>query len=179
MRQNWIDFLKALAMIAVLQNHLPRETRLYCVEYSIYSVSLFVLCGGVVAATSLETQKKFEYKIYFWKKIRTILWPYFVATCGYVIFEIGYLDIFYMFNKLVSFTYGSNGHMYYLVFYFELILIAPILVKVYKKYENNEWMQIVILVFSAILAYIFEKYTYLDKFVLGSKYLFGGSYFWC
>lgn len=177
MRQKWIDFLKALAMIAVLQNHLPYEAKLFNDVYFIYSVSLFVLCGGVTAAISLEDKTDFEYKIYLWKKIKTIMLPYFVATCGYVIFEIGYLDVFYMINKLVNFTYGSNGHMYYLVFYFELILIAPVLVKLYKKYADNELMQIGILIFSAILAYVFEKYTYLDKFALGSKFLFGGSYF--
>ena len=174
MRQKWIDFLKTLAMIAVLQNHLPQEARLYNVLYSIYSVSLFVLCGGVTAAISLENQTKFEYKTYLWKKVKTIMLPYFVATCGYVIFEIGYFDVFYMFNRLVNFTYGSNGHMYYLVFYFELILIAPLLVKLY---ENSEMIQIGILASSAMVAYIFEKYTYLDRFILGSRYLFGGSYF--
>lgn len=36
MRQRWIEFLKTLAMIAVLQNHLPQEVRLYDVAYSIY-----------------------------------------------------------------------------------------------------------------------------------------------
>lgn len=177
MRQKWIDFLKAIAMIAVLQNHLPQETRLYNGLYSIFSVSLFVLCGGMTAVISLENQIDFEYKAYFWKKVKQIIFPYFVATCGYTIYDLGYLDIFYMLNKLLNFSYGSNGHMYYLVFYFELILVAPILVRLYKKYEKGELIQMGILACSIILAYVFKKYTCLDKFALGSKYLFGGSYF--
>lgn len=131
----------------------------------------------MAAVISLENQTEFEYKAYLQKKVKTIMLPYFVAICGYVIFEIGYFDVFYMFNRLVNFTYGSNGHMYYLVFYFELILIEPVLVKLYKKYENNEMIQIGILVSSAMMAYIFEKYTYLDRFILGSRYLLGKLFF--
>ncbi|MCM1121595.1 MAG: acyltransferase [Eubacterium sp.] len=178
MREQWIDFLKTLAMIAVLQNHLPENAQLYNISYSVFSVSLFVLCGGVTSVISLADQTAFEYGTYIRKKAKQILFPYFVATCGYAIYDRGgVLDVFYMFDKLINFSYGSNGHMYYLVFYIELILAAPILVRLYKKYEKRELVQVSFLVFSAMLAYVFEKYTYLDKFALGSRFLFGGSYF--
>lgn len=88
MRKKWVDFLKAIAMIAVLQDHLP-AAKLYNWRYSIFSVSLFVLLGGITAAISLEKKPSFDYGNYFWKKVRTIMLPYFVATCGYVIFDKG------------------------------------------------------------------------------------------
>lgn len=100
MRKKWIDFLKAIAMVAVIQNHLPSEARLYEVLYSIFSVSLFVLLGGITSVISLQDQDSFEYKDYLIKKIKKIFIPYLVATCGYTVFDLGYLDIFYMLKKL-------------------------------------------------------------------------------
>ena len=63
--------------------------------------------------------------------------------------------------------------MYYLVFYLELVLVAPLLVRLYSGKRE----QIQILAISIILSLVFERYTYLNIFELGSKYLFGGSYF--
>ncbi|NBI89229.1 hypothetical protein D3Z45_01180, partial [Lachnospiraceae bacterium] len=90
----------------------------------------------------MKEKPVFSYKVYLQKKARQIVFPYFIATCGYVIFELGYLDVFYMTNKLLTFSEGAmNGHMYYLSFYLELIIIAPIVVKLYKSFGQNEWMQ--------------------------------------
>lgn len=176
-RFQWLDFIKAIAIIAVLQNHLPAEAKLCNELYSIFSVSLFVLCGGIASVISLQSKSNFEYETYLKTKINKIFLPYFLATCAYTIYDKGYLDVFYTFNKLVTFSAGSNGHMYYLVFYFELIMVAPILVGLYMKFEKNEFMLGFILVLSMGMSFLFYKYTYLEKFVLGARFLFGGSYF--
>lgn len=46
MRSKAIDFLKAMAIIGVLQNHLPVVARIYDATYSLFAVSLFVIMGG-------------------------------------------------------------------------------------------------------------------------------------
>lgn len=149
---------------------------MHCILHSRYPCLLY--WGGVTAAISLKEKPVFSYKVYLQKKARQIVFPYFIATCGYVIFELGYLDVFYMTNKLLTFSEGAmNGHMYYLSFYLELIIIAPIVVKLYKSFGQNEWMQACTLCCSAVLAYLFQHYTYLEKFALGGKFLFGGGYF--
>ena len=177
MREKWIDFLKAVATIAVVQNHLPRAIRLNATTYIIFSVSLFILLGGGTAAISLEHEISLDYKSYVLKKMKRILLPYVIATCGYVLFENGKLDFSYLMVKILTFSEGSLGHMYYLVFYLELTLIAPVLVRIYKVCEKNEFMQMVLLVCSLILSYLFTNYTYCDKFLSAGRYLFGGNYF--
>lgn len=59
MRQKWIDCLKAAAMIAVLQNHLPGVARIYDALYSAFAVSLFVILGGGNSGNFIEGKTSF------------------------------------------------------------------------------------------------------------------------
>lgn len=172
MRSKAIDFLKAMAIIGVLQNHLPVVARIYDATYSLFAVSLFVIMGGVTSALSLDGKNIFD-KGYYWKRIKNILLPYAVAICAYVFLERGYFDIIYIFNKFIIFT----GHMYYITFFLELIMAAPVLVAIYRRCQTNKLIQLLVLASSIWLSIFFQKYTYIEKFALGGKFLFGGSYF--
>ena len=120
-------------------------------QHILYFQYPYLSYWGGTAAISLEHEISLDYKSYVLKKIKRILLPYVIATCGYVLFENGKLDFSYLMVKILTFSEGSLGHMYYLVFYLELTLIAPVLVRIYKVCEKNEFMQMVLLVCSLIL----------------------------
>ncbi len=172
----WIDCLRAMAIILVIQNHLPIEERIFTSQFFACSVPLFVIAGGVTSAITLRDRgTQMSYKEYLVDKVKKVILPYIVATCAYSLYTRGYIDVSGLFVELVCFGAGSKGHMYYLVFYIQLLLIAPFLVRLYGIKEKS--ISVIILLCSAIGAYFFRVYTYWGSFPLASKYLFGGSSF--
>lgn len=168
----YIDFIKAMAVIAVLINHIMGGEAFNW--HSIFSVGLFIIISGITCGLSLEKSKEHFRQ----KKIIRVFIPYVVASGIYVILTNKCLDVKELFFRIINFD--ATDPVYFVLFYMELILIAPIVYRIFMKMQHP--LQICLILILALgLSYIFLRFTNVtimdDRPFLGAKYLFGGTYF--
>lgn len=171
----WINFLKTLAMIAVIINHTHGiiYSNVLISSYSIFSVSMFVLIGGITAGVSLSRKSEVNFN-YIKRRVTGILIPYFFASIVYCLYQSrGYLNITVLINHLVHFT--ASPPMYYIAFYIQLILVSTLLYKLIKK-RYNSILIIFILGIIYFISVYFTKYTVSETMVLAARNLFGGTF---
>lgn len=170
-----LDFLKAFAMFAVITNHIPLPV--FNIYYSIYSVTLFILVAGMTSVISVN-KTNFQYSAYLKKKFLPLLGWYLVALIAHILIEQHFFSFTFFLKELRSFGLEvSNGHLYFLAFYIELMLVAPFIVKLYLCKNANIIKNLVLLLLSWLLSLLFYRYTCIEGLALGSRYAFGGSYF--
>ena len=170
-----LDFLKAFAMFAVINNHIT--VPLFKVSYSIYSVTLFIFVAGMTSVISVE-KSNFEYSPYLKKKFLPLISWYLFALVAYIFIEQRFFSFNFFLHELRTFGLEvSNGHLYYLAFYSELMLISPFIVKLYSCRNANIIKNFLLLCISIILSFFFYRYTHIEGLALASQYVLGGSYF--
>ena len=170
-----LDFLKAFAMFAVITNHIPLP--LFNIYYSIYSVTLFILVAGMTSVISVN-KTNFQYSTYLKNKFLPLLGWYLVALIVHILIEQHFFSFTFFIKELRSFGLEvSNGHLYFLAFYIQLMLVAPFIVKLYLCQKANIFKNLFLLISSCLLSLLFYRYTCIEGLALGSRYVFGGSYF--
>lgn len=100
-RIQWIDFMKAIAIFAVLVDHTygVLYTNLKISRASFFSVTLFILISGVTSYTSFLRRKHIPYGENLKRKLKAILIPYGIATAVYGIIAIRYFDLMSFINS--------------------------------------------------------------------------------
>ena len=162
-------------MFAVITNHIPLP--LFNISYSIYSVSLFILVAGMTSVVSFS-KPNFQYIPYLKKKFFPLLGWYFISLTLYILIEQHFLSFNFFIHELRTFGLEvSNGHLYFLAFYIELMLIAPFIVKMYLCQNANIFKNLFLVFLAFLLSLFFYHYTHIEGLALGSRYAFGGSYF--
>lgn len=170
----WIDFLKGLSIFAVVFDHLyglvyKNESLHLLTEFS---VTTFIFLAGITSVISID-RNKLPLWAYQKRRAKAILVPYAVATAIYVIVNLQYtFDLRIYWNSLLSFN--ASPPFYFIVFFLELILIAPYM---YKLINNTKiWVHLLCLV----LMYIVSKYlthnTLVGDIYGGGGRILGGSY---
>ncbi|MNI09924.1 Acyltransferase family protein [compost metagenome] len=173
-RAEWIDFLKGLAIVAVVLDHLINV--IYFNQtvhlFTIYSVSLFILLSGMTAVISLERNKK-PLKTYQISRIKGILIPYIIAS---VIYRLAYHDFRFnwvdFWNDLLYFK--ASPPFYFILFFLQLVIIAPYLYKALIK--MNVVLQIVGLLPIYFISKYLTHYTEIGSIYGGGGRILGGSY---
>ena len=169
----WINFLKGLSILAVIMDHLygvVYENRGIQI-YSQFSVTLFIFLAGITSVISIErnTLSMKEYQI---KRLRVILIPYVIATVAYEVILSHRFDFSVFWNDLILFK--ATSPFYFILFYCQLILVAPILYKLLAK------KHIIIQLCTGFVIYIISKYliynTNLGGIYGGGGNILGGSY---
>lgn len=178
-RINWIDCAKLIAMIGVILRHgqgmIYESTVLKYTSY--YAVPLFVILSGMSAWYSA---KRSDWQFSMKKqllKILSLFGSYAFAVLVYQIYRERFFDAWTYLQNLAGFN--ISGPFYFFVFYFQLVLISPVLIGWYrfcmKRKCSMIWNLCTIIVF-AILGAIFVNFTYIHPAHGGSQYLFGGTF---
>lgn len=177
-RSLWIDFAKYIAIIAVVTDHTygflyENQTIAYA---SFFSVSLFILLSGLSSAiTSNDRLKGFDYQF---KKVFKLFMNYSLATLVLFVYYRRYFDLRQYFDNLLNFN--IQNQFYFLVFFFQLMLVSPILVYWYKFCKKRKfqliWHAFTLILF-LLLSSMFIRHTLILPVYGGGKFLLGGTYF--
>lgn len=122
----WIDCAKYVAIIAVAIDHtngfLYDNKTLAFASY--FSVSLFILLSGL--SSVISSSNKFKGFQHQFKKVMRLFISYSIATLILFIYYRRFFDLKQYIDTLLNFN--IQGPYYFLVFYFQLALITPLLV---------------------------------------------------
>ncbi len=174
----WLDFLKGLAILAVVANHVfdsrvpicPSD--MFC-ELSFFKVSLFVICGGVSASLSFASCQEPGSK---WSKsvsrIVSLLGYYTFALVLTRIVHTGRLDLDSFLSSWISFP----AQFYFVLFFCELLLVAPIVHALLLK-SRGKYLQSIACIVGIMLVALYCMFcTKVPKVYGGGGHLLGGSY---
>ncbi|MFX3632167.1 MAG: acyltransferase [Candidatus Pristimantibacillus sp.] len=174
MKLRWIDFLKGVAILAVVLDHLHgiiyNNTQIHLLTQ--YSVTLFILLAGVTSGIS-NSNNTLKYSPYIIRKLRSIFIPYMLATVIYHIVANSYHFNFELFKQQLI-MFNASGPFYFVLFYMQLVIVSPFL---YKLFANRAIYQqgILLIVFYFISKYL-THYTAIEGYYGGAGKLLGGSY---
>ena len=132
MKNNKIQIIRAiLAIFVVLTHTLPNNMELRIILRPILNISVagFIFLSGFLTKLDIET------KAFYKKRILAVLVPYLIFSVLYSIPEIMHLSLLDSLKLLAKNIITSEGkyHLYYLVVYIQLVLVAPLLVKIAKQ----------------------------------------------
>lgn len=142
MKNSKIQIIRAiLALFVILIHTLPNNEELRIILRPVLNISVagFIFLSGFLTKLDLET------KVFYKKRILTVLVPYLIFSVLYSIPEIMHLNLLDSLKLLAKNVITSEGkyHLYYLVVYIQLVLITPLLVKIVK--QKNKILDVTIL----------------------------------
>ncbi len=174
----WLDFLKGLAILAVVMNHVFDSRAPICpsglvCELSFFNVSLFVLCGGVSASMSLvkciESGRK-------WTKVASrtmsLFGNYTLALFLTVILTQRRFD----FGGFLSLWISFPAQFYFVLFFCELLVVAPIVYAILLKCRGKHLQSIGCLICIMLVSFYCMFFTRIPMIYGGGGVCLGGSY---
>lgn len=177
-RIEWIDCAKLMAITAVVTDHCNGflYTKSFIANASYFSVSLFVLLAGISTWISCQNGKEISFAHQF-EKAKKLLCAYAIATLIVLCVAQRKFDLKTYLSYLIGFN--IQAPYYYIVFFLQLLMIAPVLVN-WCKFVNSKkckWiMQLATMSFLGWLAYISINYTYILPVHGGGQFVWGGTY---
>lgn len=176
-RIQWIDCAKTVAIVAVVVDHcyLLLYDNLYIAEASHFSVGLFVLLSGIT--TFISGSKKGNSWRRQLTKIGKVTLQYMLAVFAVLIVSTQYFDLRTYLQYFVNFN--IQGPYYFLVFYFQLLLLAPLLIYWCEFCETRKYKLVwhmVTLLGLTWLSSMAIRYTCILPVHGGGYYLAGGTY---
>lgn len=174
-RIEWIDGARFVAVTAVTLDHCGGF--LYTnqlISYAThYSVGLFVLLAGISIWTAYSQGKEISYERQF-NKVKSIFYAYALATLIVLCIERHQFDLKTYLRYLVSFN--IQAPYYYIVFFIQLLMSAPILVG-WCRFVNSKKQKWILHIGSlcalGLLAYISINFTYILPVYGGGQFLGG------
>lgn len=176
-----IDFLKGMAMLAVVVDHsFPvLYTNPNIQRFSFYSVTLFVFLSGITTYLSMQSKNVITYDYsYVKKRIINVLIPYAVATGLSLIIINRFFDVGVFLKALVGFNTWTP--YYFIVFFLQLVFISPVLfliIKLIQKQKHKFLLYLFSVVIIIYLSSVFTKFTYVVDVYTAGRMILGGSYF--
>lgn len=139
---------------------------------------LFIFISGMNAYASCAKAQTLDFRKTL-KRVGRIIVPYMVSVLLYLIAAEGFVDVRTYLNYVIHFNI-TPPH-YFVLFFSQLLLVAPIMVRLIQKAKalprGREVMaQILIIAGGILLAYFTMNYTYVLKVYGGGKYLLGGTF---
>ena len=134
-RNGYIQFLRALAIIAVVAIHNCPEGRdgVYIRPFVNFSVALFLFLSGYLT----KEEKMQDLATFYKKRIFRVMIPYVIWSVIYAVVRG------YSWETFVEkfFTAQCCGVFYYLIVYVQLVLITPLLYRIsHTKYKNYVYL---------------------------------------
>ena len=179
-----IDFLKALAIIAVLMDHFRGlYDNALLANASYFSVTVFIVLAGITRYPSLErfygAENPQGIAQYLMKACKSLLCTYVLASSWYYLMYSNNRidDIAAYFVSLASFNCPTV--CYYVVMYIELLLLSPILYALIRKAKKTRFPAVMLAILLALTLFVGYYFTLHGPFFLfygGSAYFLTGSY---
>jgi fucose 4-O-acetylase-like acetyltransferase len=191
-RIKWIDFLKGIAIIAVVLDHtnifFPRFLVQFVLWHTYFSVNWFIFLSGLLSGISLNKFRRvslLSISTKFYKSKLWLVYWYLLVSIVYWIFSNSKFDIIILLNYVISFN--SGYHLYFLLILFQLFLLTPALYKlIYKltKLSSRIIFIFLIIIFTLVLFpldkppwksiqnFYFISWSYLAVYLLGVTYSF-------
>lgn len=169
-QENWINFAKFMAILAVIIDHTTGVlfTNQNIAMSSYYSVSLFILVSGLLTYNSID-RHGYTYWKGFWNSIKKILFAYLVAVAIYTVAITKAFDVV-TFLTFCLYCSASGPH-YYVMLYIMLMLIARMLYDFLKIGLRTPWMTAIKDTGVALATLYISSWTTLHTNVLG---IYGG-----
>lgn len=177
----WIDVGKALAILAVLTDHL--HGILYASDelqqVSFFSVTLFVLLMGVTSFLSFDKSESPPGKKVVSRLLKIIV-PYLFAVFVYCCVRYHFFSWEKFVNHVICFNVSSPH--YYVLLYIQLVLISPVVYHLINRMDQfipgPGWAgEIILGIIIALISRFTNLYTNLADIYAGR--LLGGSYLLC
>ncbi len=149
-RNNTIQFLRALAIIAVVLIHdcPPDERQIYCRPFINFAVALFLFISGYLTKDNQRDWKQF-YK----KRITRVLIPYLIWGTLYSFITIWRLADY----PRAMLTTTAYLHLYYIFIYIQFVLLTPLMLRLARsRYRTLGWL---ITPISVLLLQYYELFT--------------------
>ena len=168
-RIEWIDMCKGIGIVAMVCGHIGIPSVIDTYIHAWHMPIFFILSGFLF--------KEYEYKEFFFKKIKSLIIPYINFACILYMFSLfrnfilkdtnlikQLIDIF-TFNTIGDLPFGNSIWFLTCMFFVETIFM------ILKKFLNKElYMGISILVFS-ILGYVLSYYEVTLIWGVGSAFM--------
>ena len=144
-------------------------------QASYFSVSLFIILSGISICYRDNVQEvTFKHQV---SKIKALLLQYAVATFLVLIGTAHFFDLKVYVQHLLNFS--IQGPYYFLLFFIQLLAVAPILLRWCKfcgRYRIKNILHIVTLAGLGFISSIFIRFTYILPVHGGGQFLLGGTY---
>lgn len=173
-RIQWLECAKTVAIIAVIIDHTYGllYTNIVISRASFFSVGLFILVSGIVVQNG--EIKNFSHQL---KKVGSLYLQYALATAIILLYSNKFFDLKSFLSHLLKFT--VSNHFYYLLFFPQLMLIAPLLVswcRFCNKRKERVFFHCITLCMLCWMASQFIRHTYILPVWGAGQFLFGGTY---
>jgi hypothetical protein len=170
---NWIDFVKAFAMLAVIIDHsfgLIYKNH-FIQGYVYYSVTVFIIISGITSAISLSRRDKVDFR-YILGRLSPILTLYVFASiiCNFMAYQR--INISVLLHQLV--TFSASGPYYFVLFYIQLVAISPFLYNIFKNGKTATRLITIIVIY--FISRFLNDYTFIEGIYGGGGVLLGGMY---
>jgi len=172
-RFHWIDFIKAAAILAVIVDHsfgILYSNRLIQ-GYAYYSVTLFILVSGITSAISIERRLKVNAR-YILDRLLPILILYILGTLVYHYTKHRSIVLTDLMHQLI--TFSASGPFYFILFYIQLVVISPLLYKIFSRVGSITRVFWLLVIFG--IATLLNSYVLFQGIYGGGKYFLGGMY---
>lgn len=173
-RIEWIDFIKGIAIVAVMIDHLSGiiYTNEHLKNASFFSVSVFIILSGITSYLNGNCETLSCYAIEVWKKCKKIVGAYLIAVLIYLIVRTHRFDLQEYVDNICFFN--ITGPHYFVLLYIQLMILCPLLRKIVKKATlvQNAFLLIFLMVFT----WWTSNYTNILYVYGGGGKLFGGTY---
>lgn len=174
-RYEWVDIMKAVAILAVILNHtvgLIFESQLILLHTG-FSVTLFIFLSGITSSISISNKEEVNLK-YLWNRLKSPVASYIVASFVYHVFVSNYrFDFIPFINQIL--TFSASPPFYFFAFYFQLVLCSTILYKIIN-YKKSFLYHVAILIIILIVSNYLTTHTLIGNIMGGGGNLLGGTY---
>lgn len=166
-----------MAIIAVIVDHCygVLYNNILILHASRFSVGLFIILSGYTSLYANEKGRRRNIGHQL-KAIGRMYLQYAIATLVIFLYSSHFFDLKnYMYYVL---NFSLSAHFYYLVFFFQLVFIAPLLIRLCKFCDSFKRKYLCHFSVGVVLCYISSlsiRYTHILPVYGAGEYLFGGK----
>lgn len=154
-RIKYIDIVKGIGMLLVINSHLPNGSSLVTRGVSFNVAAFFAAAGALYQIKSSKKQVTFYTNVK--KKARALLWPYFILSLVYITFY-GVVNLILKQDPLVKFLARTFDTIAFLgigtLWFLPILFLAEIIFELLIKMKKGNLFLFLILIFGPMLCQI-------------------------
>lgn len=176
-RKEWVDFVKGIAITAVVVNHTYGKlyNNVYYLYLSLFSVSVLILMSGYNLANSYRKKAFHGCPLQdVLRRMLRFLAAYLIAVVISSGFLTGRLDLSSVWSSAL--TFQQWGPYYFIPLYIQMLVFAPFLYKMIERGRKRPYLIFIFAIGVYILSGLSYQLTTAVRSYGGAEYIGGGSY---